>query len=84
MNVEWFLTWRKKRSSVELFPGLYLLAVRPERTLWVAIPDEAEDRALPLGDACEQLMKPALAAIRQREAEVSHGETSGRTPPSAE
>jgi hypothetical protein len=51
-------------SSVLLPPGLYLIDVTAEKTLWVSIPNEPADQLLSLNQATEELMKPALAALR--------------------
>jgi len=56
-------------ASLHLQPGLYLIEVTVEKTLWVSIPYDESDRRLSLGDACEQLMKPALAALRAHQSE---------------
>jgi hypothetical protein len=52
------------RASLHLNPGLYLIEVTAEKTRWVSIPNDAEDQALSLPQACDELMKPALAALR--------------------
>jgi hypothetical protein len=57
-------------ASLHLQPGLYLIEVTPEKTLWVSIPNTPEDQALSLSEAVEELMKPALAALRAHQTEV--------------
>jgi hypothetical protein len=57
-------------ASLHLQPGLYLIEVTPEKTLWVSIPNTPEDQALALSEAVEELMKPALAALRAHQTEV--------------
>lgn len=52
------------RASLHLDPGLYLIEVTTEKTLWVSIPNEPADQALSIDQATEELMKPALAALR--------------------
>jgi hypothetical protein len=51
-------------QSLFLGPGLYLIEVTKDKTCWVSIPNEDGDRTLPLDRATEELMKPALAALR--------------------
>lgn len=56
-------------ASLHLEPGLYLIDVTAEKTLWVSIPNSSEDRALSINQATEELMKPALAALRAHQSE---------------
>jgi hypothetical protein len=57
-------------ASLHLQPGLYLIEVTAEKTLWVSIPNTPEDQALSLSEAVEELMRPALAALRAHQSEV--------------
>jgi hypothetical protein len=54
----------KPTCSLLLKPGLYLIDVTEEKTLWVSIPNEPADQLLSLNRATQELMKPALAALR--------------------
>lgn len=60
-------------ASLHLQPGLYLIEVTAEKTLWVSIPNDAEDKALSLSEACDELMRPALAALRAHQSEARDG-----------
>jgi hypothetical protein len=64
-------------QSLFLRPGLYLIDVTPEKTIWVAIPNDDVDRTLPLDRATEELMKPALAALRAHLTEARDVAASG-------
>jgi hypothetical protein len=59
--------------TLHLNPGLYLIEVTAEKTLWVSIPNTDEDKALSLTRATEELMKPALAALRAHQSEARDG-----------
>jgi hypothetical protein len=60
-------------QSLFLQPGMYLIDVTPEKTIWVTIPNDETDRALSLDRATEELMKPALAALRAHQSEKGDG-----------
>jgi hypothetical protein len=49
-----------------LGPGMWLVETLPagEGVRWVRIPSDAQDRALPLNEATDRLLKPALAMLR--------------------
>lgn len=57
------------RSELSLPRGVYLVEVREDRVCWVEIPNTDADRALSLDQACDRLLKPALAQLRHHQAE---------------
>lgn len=71
-------------ATLPLKTGLYLIEVMPERTLWIQIPNEPEDKALSLPQAVDELMKPALAALRAHQTEHAHEADRAARGPAAD